>query len=104
MGRLFELLADKVLGELLPLVPVRQVMVLFMLDGAMDEDKVAGWEVAGDDVLLGDMDNGDTESVSWDELGGDWNMEAWMEEVGLLSEVRAAQPEESMALVGKTGK
>lgn len=70
-GRLLELLADRVLGELLPLVPARQVAAWFKLDGAVEDDKVGGRAVAGLDVRLGDIDSGETESVSWEELGGD---------------------------------
>ncbi len=62
-----ELLADKVLGELLPLVPIMAMTAaeLFMFDGAMERDSVAACcAVAGLDVRLGDMDSGETESVS----------------------------------------
>ena len=60
-----ELLADKVLGELLPLVPIMVIAApAEECDGAIDEERVAGWAVAGLEVLLGDSDKGDTESVS----------------------------------------
>ena len=65
VGKLLELLADKVLGELLPLVPIMPSAAAEVFDGAMDSDNVAAcWAVAGLEVLLGDMLRGETESVS----------------------------------------